>query len=107
METGYTPTLGYESFTVSSAVKQGTPAKYIVYANTPEQRRSAKSALITVEGADIRFTTDGTAPVAATVGHKVLSGGSFTVNGFQNVAGLKMIRNAAVDATVHITYYGG
>jgi hypothetical protein len=108
METSYAPTLGYETLTVSNSVKQLTSTKYKTRLDSvPDLLKTAKSALITVEAADLRFTTDGTAPVASTTGHFIPAGVSFVINGYQNIAALQMIRNAAVDATIHVTYYGG
>lgn len=108
METSYVPTLGFETLTVSNSVKQATAAKIRVQAgSSPDHLKTAKSALFTVETAAIRFTTDGTAPVASTTGHVVAAGGSFVVNGYQNIVALKMIRDTGSDATVQATYYGG
>lgn len=108
METPYTPTMGMEKLTVSNSVKQLTFAKHTVQSSTaPDSRKCAKSVLISVEGYGIRFTTDGTAPVAATTGHPAEAGATFTVNGYQNIVALKMIRETGSDATVTATYFGG
>jgi hypothetical protein len=108
METSYAPTIAFETLTVSNSVKQLTFAKHTQQSSTsPDSRKTAKAALITVDGYGIRFTTDGTAPVATATGHAVSAGGSFVIHGYQNIVNLKMIRESGSDATVQVTYYGG
>jgi hypothetical protein len=108
MDTPYTPCIGYEAITVSTVVIQLTAAQYKQQrTNAPDLLKTAKSVLITTETADIRITFDGTAPAAGAAGHLILAGSSFTIYGYQNIAALKMIRNAAVDAPIRVSYFGG
>ena len=60
-------------------------------------------AYITVEGADIRFRIDGTAPTAA-IGHLVNNGGIIKLDSASDLAHFKAIRTGAVSATITCTY---
>jgi len=107
METSYTPCMGYEKLTVTNAVKQLTVTKYKAQLDAlPDLLKTAKTAVITSETDSIRYTFDGTDPVAATTGHLLLAGSVLTVHGYANIAKLKMIRVTA-DATIHVSYFGG
>jgi hypothetical protein len=101
-------TLNYEKLTVGATVKTLTAAEYKVPSTTGASTRQASKCLITVDGTagtnDIRFTTDGTDPVAATTGHLLQAKQALFLTGFNNIRALKMIREAS-DAVVHITYF--
>lgn len=90
-----------ETITVSTSAIGPTAANFDV------SGQDVDAIYGTVETADIRLRYDGTNPTA-TVGHLVLAGGSFTIEGASNVRSLKMIRasTAAVDASVFATYEG-
>ena len=62
-------------------------------------------ARIYIEGADIRYTLDGTTPVGATTGLKILATNTFEVVGAASLAALKWIRDAGVDATAQVQYF--
>ena len=59
---------------------------------------------LTVEGADIRYRLDGTAPTSS-VGHLALDGTTIQVINSNTAANLLMIRDGAVDATVSVTHF--
>lgn len=105
MDTPTFPPFGFEALTVSNSVKQLTTAKHTIV-TAPQVPRTAKLAYITVEGFSIRWTTDGTAPVAATTGHVQAKDTGFWVYGYGNIKGLKMIRNEGSDATIQVSYFG-
>lgn len=88
---GY-PAKEFEKLTISNSAVGVTASKI------------SKGVLITVEGADIRCRWDGTAP-DATTGHLVLDDGSLLLENVRDVTNLKMIRDAAVDATIHVTHF--
>ena len=101
-------TLNYESLTVSNTVKTLTATEYKVLSATGASMKTATKCLITVDGTagtnDIRFTTDGTDPVATTTGHLLQAKQALFLTGFSNIAKLKMIREGS-DAVIHVTYF--
>ena len=99
-------TIAFETLTVSSTSKALTAAKY---RNAGEGNfKDARVALITIDGTagtnDIRFTTDGTAPVAATTGHLAQAKKPLVIRGFGNITNFRAIRESS-DATIHVSYY--
>ncbi len=95
--------IGYEKLTVSSTAKQLTATKYYVQSAT-ELTKMAARAMLTVEGDKVRYTLEGTAPVAATTGHLLNVGDILWLDSYADVKNLKMIRETT-DATVHVTYW--
>jgi hypothetical protein len=99
--------IGYETIAVSNTALGLTPAKYTRVANFGNG--SARVALVTVIGTagtnDIRFTFDGTAPVALTTGH-VLAAANDTliIRGLGNITNFKMIRDGS-DTNVTVSYF--
>lgn len=65
---------------------------------------AAQFATITVETAAIRFTLDGTAPVASTTGHLVQAGQTIELYGSDQIAGFKAIRDTGSSAAIEVTY---
>jgi hypothetical protein len=108
MELSSAGAIGYENLAVSNVAVAFTLGKYRVQATTlPDLPQTARYALITVTGSSgIRITFDGTAPVAATTGHYIDSGGSMIIPGYQNIAKAQMIREVG-DAVVQATFFGG
>lgn len=85
----------YEKLTVSNSVKTLTLAKY----------SGQQECLITAEATNgLRYTLDGTAPVAATTGHLLPGSGTLRLVGKDMMASLKMIREGGSDAVIHVTY---
>jgi hypothetical protein len=82
----------FETITVSTVAK------------TLDTTKIGVGFFLTVEGADIRYRFDGTAPTAS-VGHLLLDGGSIQMVNTGNTADFQMIRDAGVDATVTVTHY--
>lgn len=60
-------------------------------------------AEITVETAEIRFTTDGTAPTA-TVGHKVGPGYVIELDSSEDIVAFRAIRVGSTSAVIQATY---
>lgn len=81
----------------------GFTSTYYVYNGLP-----MKSALITVEDADIRFCFDGTTPVvtgAGEKGHIMSSGQSYVVTGYEACRNFRCINAVGSNgATVKATY---
>lgn len=63
---------------------------------------TAEVALITVETASIRYEYDGTAPTATT-GHLVQAGGTFVMNGTDNIRRFRAIRTTSTSAVLTVT----
>lgn len=59
-------------------------------------------AIFTVEGASVRLRYDGVDPTADE-GHKLDSGQTATLEGTQNIAAAKLIRDGSSDAPVFVT----
>ena len=103
--------IGYEKLTVSNSVKTLTAGKYRHFSDevavgATNALVSARSALITTEATNgLRFTLDGTAPVAGTTGHLLAGGSSLTLSGFGSLVNFKAIRESASDAVIHVTYF--
>jgi len=66
--------------------------------------RPANFALMTVETNPVRWTIDGTTPVAVTTGHKLNAGDALELRGQDNLASFKVIRDGAADAALEVTY---
>ena len=86
---GYVAPLGYQQITSLSASTALTVPSY------------ASVAIITVEGAGIRYRDDGTAPTAS-VGVPIAAGQSFTYMG--PLSALKLIQQTS-GAVVNVSYY--
>lgn len=97
----------YENVTVSNSAIGLSASKYgpIEHATLPI-RTMARRALITVEGDQIRWTTDGTTPVGATTGHRANVDDVITLDGFDAIRLFRAIRITA-DATLRVSYFGG
>lgn len=82
----FRPTVGfaYEQLAVKGEVQVLTPSKYIDSV-IPD---GVLGALITNEGADIRWTYDGTTP-SATVGHRLADGGMINLMGQNQISQFK------------------
>lgn len=65
----------------------------------------AGSALIHVDGADVRARFDGGNPVGGGAGQLVLSGQQIVVTTNHDLQAARFVRNAAVDATLRVHYF--
>lgn len=72
---------------------------------TAAQLKAARKIQLTARSGGIMYRQDGTAPTA-TVGHLLAQNGNVTIEGRKNFVNLKMIREAAANATVTVTLYG-
>lgn len=94
-------TIAYESITINIAAAVAlTAANYAsTYSDPPP------SALITVETAQIRFRTDGSAPTS-TVGHVAEIGDRIQISGLRDLKNFQAIStHATSSATVRVSYY--
>ena len=73
---------------------------------TDEEKAAFRMAHIVIDGADVRVTEDGTAPVAGGPGKLVKEFGSFEIWGWRNLENLKLIQEAAVSALAEVTFEG-
>ena len=90
-----------ETLTVSNTALGGTAA-VITDTSTANRKRNAESVLITVETDSIRYWM-GATPTAAQ-GHLLVAGKSLVVDGYENIAALRMIR-VTDDSTLQISSY--
>lgn len=100
---------GQETLTVSNTVKQLTQTLYDNTAQITTLRNLQRKARgVTVENTSanvIRYTEDGTAPVAATTGSLLNPGDIKLLESYESIVKFKMIRDGASDATVNVDYY--
>ena len=87
--------VSYENLAVSDSAVSFT-------ASTVTNR--AKSALITVEGADVRWRADGTSP-SATVGSLLKDGEKLIFRGEGIIKNIEFNRDASADAVVHGAFF--
>lgn len=87
-------TTDFESITVS------TTALGLTAANLAK----GVAAEITVENGSIRFRTDGTAPTAS-VGHLLNDGDVLYLDNPSDLSALRMIRDAATDGDISVSYF--
>lgn len=96
-------TIGFETLTVAGTVGTLSASEYI------DGFKDARAALITLDGTagtnDIRFTTDGTDPVATTTGHKLVAGKTLIIRGFGNISKFKAIREGGTSGVIQVSYY--
>lgn len=84
----------YESVTVAGTAVGLTAATYAGNTN----------ALLHVETAAVRFTVDGTTPVASGAGIPVAAGGLIELHNSDEIARFKAIRDTGVSATLRCQY---
>jgi len=89
-----------EMITVSTAVKTLTSTKY-----APSGGGQVFHALISINGADVRYTMNGTDPVAGSIGHLLSDGDAMVIYGKESIMNFKCIRNASTDALLAATYF--
>jgi len=94
----------YESITIDGTTKTLTAINYKPTTG-PYNGMEASSVLITVETKPIRFTVDGTTPVAATTGHLLQVGDTLHIEGFTDIKRAKFTEEAAGEnGTIRVTY---
>lgn len=102
-----------ETLVVSNAVKQLTQTVYDgtsdnkAYTQMGNKRRKARVAKVTVDTANsIRWTKDGTAPVAATTGALGRQFDVIYLESYAEIIKFKAIRDGASDSSIQVEYYG-
>ena len=86
--------IGHESVTVAGTA--------IGITSTPQDGVAPFAAVLTVEGAQISFTVDGTTPTS-TVGHQANPGDVIELAGRAEVQNFQAIRTGGVSATLKVT----
>jgi len=69
--------------------------------------RKPKAAVITVEAQPIRWTIDGTAPVATSLGHTAVATDVIFLDSLQKIVNFRAIRDGAIDSVLEVTYLYG
>lgn len=87
----------YESITVAGTA---VPLTAATYGDCP-------NALCTVETAAIRWTVDGTTPVAGGPGHLAQAGEAIELHTIAEVRGFRAIRESGVSAALRCSYGSG
>lgn len=97
----FRPNIGFafEQLSVTSSVQVLTPSKY----KNSSTSGGAASAFLTLDGGNIRYTYDGTTP-SATVGHKLLDGGTLVITGQNQMSQFKCFQTGSTGSTITITY---
>lgn len=91
-----------EKLTVSNSVKQLTAS---VFDPAPESAQRVKGAKIVVEAQSLRYTEDGTDPVATTTGVLAAAGTVIALKGLGAIRRFKAIREGGSDSTIEVVYY--
>lgn len=86
--------MGYESLTIAGTA---VPLTAAAYGDCP-------NALCTVETASIRWTVDGTTPVAGGPGHLATAGEVIELHSIGEVRGFRAIRETGVSAVLRCSY---
>lgn len=81
-----------------------TASKYAPTTVAELVKGKARLVIATVEGAPLRWTIDGTAPVNDTTGHKAEEGTMITLANYQAMVAFRAIRSGGANATLQITY---
>jgi hypothetical protein len=92
---------GFETLTTATAV--GFTSSKILPTTGNFVGKRARSIIISVETADIRFTIDGTTPTTTAdgaVGHLLPTGASYEINGEENIANFKCINAVGSNGAV-------
>lgn len=104
---GYTP-YAYEDITIdATAGGVGLTASNIKPTASALNRDLGKARLVllTVDGADVRFTLDGTAPVGTTgPGHLMHDGDGISIMSYKIMTDIRFIRDGATSAKARVTY---
>ncbi len=94
----------YETITVDGTTKVLTSTNYKPTTG-PYNGMEASSVLITVETKAIRFTVDGTTPVAGTTGHLLQVGDSLSIEGFTDIKRAKFTEEVVGEnGKIQVTY---
>jgi hypothetical protein len=93
----------YEVLTVVDAVVALSSAK-IKPQSGLYARLSARAALLTLEGGDVRFRLDGGQP-SASDGHYFSSGDALVISGTQSLQKFVAIKTGDAGGTLRVTYF--
>lgn len=93
----------YEVITVAT-VGVGLSAAKIKPTTGPYARMSARAALLSSEGGDVRFRIDGNQPTADN-GHYLTSGDTLVLTGTQALQQLRVIRVGEENGTLRVTFF--
>lgn len=85
-----------------SGTVAGTAVTLSTFGLSAGQLSVARIITITPLTAGLMVTWDGTTPTSS-VGHLLPAGGTYTIEGKDNINAFKMIREASVSATVTVT----
>lgn len=94
-----------ERITVGASAVPLTAATYLDSAAAEKVRSEAKAARIVVIGNPIRFTEEGTAPVATTTGSPGAVGDIIELNTPENIYNFQAIRDTGSDGAIEVVYY--
>jgi hypothetical protein len=93
----------YEVLTLGAAV-MGLSLSKIKPSTGPYARMSARAAMISSEGGDLRFRIDGGQPTGND-GHYLVSGDTLVLSGAQALQQFKALRAGEADGTLRVTYF--
>lgn len=111
--TNLQPRLGKrERKTVGSSASGLTVASYTVTPSVAANKYGKndilpQGAMLTVENQSLRYTIDGTAPVATSLGHLAVAGDVIVLDSYQKVKDFQAIREGGTDSVIEVTYLYG
>jgi len=88
----------FETLTINGTAQGFTASKITTTSGNMHK------ALCTLEGAQIRYRTDGTAPTG-TVGHILDISGTLSLNGYGDILNFSAISTTATSGTLRCTYW--
>lgn len=103
---GFLTPYTYENITVSTTPIGFTTTKIKPVSSVKERDLGhARSILVTVEEADVRYTVDGTTPAAgSSTGHLAVSGSVLSFSNYQAMLNFRAVRSSGTDAKLKVTY---
>ena|SRR3990167_1285198 len=105
---GFLTPYAYETITVDNTVGGvGFTTTLLDQKDTQVHRDfgRARYVFVTVETANIRYTVDGTVPVATGPGHLLETGSSLTFINSQAAKNFRAIRDTGSNGTLRVTYF--
>ena len=94
-----------EEITVSNSAVGLTASNYNL-TPTSGTAYTVRYAEVSIQGADIRTTIDGSTTPTTDIGRIMYDGSTYRIWGLKNIANFNMIRDGATDAEVVVEYFG-
>jgi hypothetical protein len=103
---GFITPYDHEVITVSTTPIGFTLAKLVPQGDANQRDQGpARVLLVTMDSANsLRYTTDGSTPVATSHGHVLLTGQALTLGNFQAMKSFRAVREGGADSKLQVTF---